>query len=171
MQSIPHRFHMCCKKPHAIHLIQVLHFLSTMQCSISPGEGAVIGIVGQGIFKILKYLDGTLKSTNPALGKRDPNSIVCQVSPSFAHVIHGASTDTRLGTDGQLGPQVVQIHRRMRCLRPDLQMLATCAAASTSDCWCSHAANWFICIILLCATTQGSQHDGNRFSTAMLHLE
>jgi hypothetical protein len=35
-------------------------------------------VVGQGIFKVFKYLDGTFKALSPALGKRDPGSVVAQ---------------------------------------------------------------------------------------------
>ncbi len=34
--------------------------------------------MGQSIFKVYKYLDGSLKALSPALGKRDPASIASQ---------------------------------------------------------------------------------------------
>ena len=52
--------------------------LGLSQCAFSPADGSVISVLGQGIFKVFKLIDGTLKLLTAALGKRDPASIVCQ---------------------------------------------------------------------------------------------
>jgi hypothetical protein len=49
-----------------------------LQCSFSPGDGSIISVMGQGIFKMFKLVDGSLKLLNVALGKRDPSSVVSQ---------------------------------------------------------------------------------------------
>ena len=49
-----------------------------LQCAFSPSDGTVISILGQGIFKVFKLVEGTLKLLTAALGKRDPSSIICQ---------------------------------------------------------------------------------------------
>ena len=41
-------------------------------------DGSIVSVVGQGIFKMFKLIDGSLKLLNVALGKRDPASITCQ---------------------------------------------------------------------------------------------
>ncbi len=62
---------------------------------------------------IPRYLDGTLKALNPTLGKRDPNSIICQ------QWVVGDGTDVRerllAGTiDGEV--LVMEVRRpRMLC--------------------------------------------------------
>ncbi|GFH16945.1 uncharacterized protein HaLaN_13468, partial [Haematococcus lacustris] len=46
---------------------------------MSTGEGSLVSVVGHNIFKVFKYSDGAMKALNPALGKRDPGSITCQL--------------------------------------------------------------------------------------------
>ena len=36
----------------------------------------MVSVMGQGIFKMFKLVDGSLKPLNVALGKRDPGSVV-----------------------------------------------------------------------------------------------
>ncbi|KAL6752180.1 WD repeat domain 65-like protein [Haematococcus lacustris] len=48
-------------------------------CAMSTGEGSLVSVVGHNIFKVFKYSDGAMKALNPALGKRDPGSITCQL--------------------------------------------------------------------------------------------
>jgi hypothetical protein len=38
----------------------------------------MVSVIGQGIFKMFKLVDGSLKLLNIALGKRDPASVVSQ---------------------------------------------------------------------------------------------
>lgn len=47
-------------------------------CAFSPVDGSVVSVLGQGIFKVFRLVEGTLKLLTAALGKRDPSSIVCQ---------------------------------------------------------------------------------------------
>mmetsp|Transcript_22834 Transcript_22834/g.63112 ORF Transcript_22834/g.63112 Transcript_22834/m.63112 type:complete len:1547 (+) Transcript_22834:150-4790(+) len=51
--------------------------LPVFACNYSPGDGGMIGVLGQNIFKVLKYLDGTIKALNFNIGKRDMSTIAC----------------------------------------------------------------------------------------------
>lgn len=50
-----------------------------LQCAFSPGDSALVSVIGQGIFKLFRNADAGLKAVNPVMGKRDPGLASCQV--------------------------------------------------------------------------------------------
>lgn len=46
--------------------------------AFSPGEGQLASVVGLGIFRLFKLGDGGIKQLSFSLGRRDPNSVICQ---------------------------------------------------------------------------------------------
>lgn len=46
--------------------------------AFSPGEGQLVSVVGQGIFRLFKLGDGGIKQLSFSLGRRDPQAVVCQ---------------------------------------------------------------------------------------------
>eukprot|EP00198_Chlamydomonas_reinhardtii_P011942 XP_001701279.1 flagellar associated protein [Chlamydomonas reinhardtii] len=47
-------------------------------CAFSPGDSALVSVIGQGIFKLFRNADAGLKAVNPVMGKRDPGLASCQ---------------------------------------------------------------------------------------------
>jgi hypothetical protein len=97
-----------CMEAHGMRISPAaspLHTCLHVQCAFSPVDGSIVSVVGHGIFKMFKLIDGSLKLLNVALGKRDHTSIISQQWISVEGPGGGGDSKERLllGTsDGEI---------------------------------------------------------------------